>query len=101
MSIINTGTNPGEIGISGSDVSYEGTIIGAFTGGSTGSDLVITLNANADETSVSALVQQISYENTDTDNPTTADRTVRYVLTDGDGGTSVNLRYDGQSRRSQ
>ena len=92
LSIINTGTNPGEIGISGSDVSYEGTIIGAFTGGSTGSDLVITLNANADETSVSALVQQISYENTDTDNPTTGDRTVRFVLTDGDGGTSAN--YD-------
>ena len=92
LSIINTGTNLEEIGISGSDVSYEGTIIGAFTGGSTGSDLVITLNANADETSVSALVQQIGYENTDTDNPTTGDRTVRYVLTDGDGGTSVN--YD-------
>ena len=82
----------GQIGISGSDVTYEGTIIGTFTGGSSGTDLVITLNASADEAAVSALVQQISYQNTDTDNPTTSDRTVRYILTDGDGGTSID--YD-------
>jgi cadherin domain-containing protein/Big-like domain-containing protein len=38
------------------------------------------------------LVQNITYENTDTANPTLGSRTVRYVLTDGDGGTSAN--YD-------
>ena len=38
------------------------------------------------------MIQNITYENTDTDNPTTGNRTVRYVLTDGDSGTSAN--YD-------
>ncbi|WP_342347575.1 cadherin domain-containing protein [uncultured Nitrospira sp.] len=37
-------------------------------------------------------MQNITYTNTDTANPTLGSRTVRYVLTDGDGGTSAN--YD-------
>ncbi|MFK8068765.1 MAG: beta strand repeat-containing protein [Gammaproteobacteria bacterium] len=92
LSVLNLGTGSGQIGVSGSNVSYEGTTIGTFTGGTSGSDLVITLNANADATATAALVEAVSYENTDTDNPTTGDRTVRYVLTDGDGATSAN--YD-------
>ena len=92
LAIINTGTGTDEIGISGSNVTFEGTTIGTFTGGSNGNNLVITLNASANAAAVSALTQQISYQNTDTDNPTTGDRTARFVLTDGDGGTSPN--YD-------
>ena len=92
LAIRNQGTGAGQIGVSGANVTYQGTTIGAFTGGSGGTNLVITLNSNADATAVSALVQNITYENTDTTNPTTSSRTVRYVLTDGDGGTSAN--YD-------
>ena len=54
--------------------------------------MVITLNSNATPTAVTALVRNITYQNTDTNAPTTGVRTVRYVLTDGDGGTSAN--YD-------
>ncbi|GJL51696.1 MAG: hypothetical protein NPIRA01_29230 [Nitrospirales bacterium] len=92
LAIQNVGTGAGQISVAGSAVSYEGTQIGTFTGGTSGANLVITLNANADATAVGALVQTITYENTDTDAPTTGSRTVRYVLTDGDGGTSPN--YD-------
>ena len=92
LAIRNQGTGAGQIGVSGSTVTYAGTTIGTFTGGSAGTNLVITLNSNADATATSALVQNITYENTDTDNPTTTTRTVRYVLTDGDGSTSAN--YD-------
>ena len=92
LAIQNVGTGAGQIGVSGSNVTYAGTTIGTFTGGTSGSDLVITLNSSADATAVGALIQNITYENTDTDNPTTGSRTVRYVLTDGDGGTSAN--YD-------
>ncbi|MCH9664028.1 MAG: hypothetical protein K0U66_10310, partial [Gammaproteobacteria bacterium] len=92
LAIQNQGTGAGQIGVSGSNVTYQGVTIGTFTGGTSGTDLVITLNASADATAVSALTQNITYENTDTDNPTTGSRTVRYVLTDGDGGTSAN--YD-------
>ena len=75
------------------DRSFEwGTQIGTFTGGASGTNLVITLDSNADATAVTALVKNITYTNTDTDAPTTGARTVRFVLTDGDGGTSAN--YD-------
>ncbi len=92
LSIIHAGSGIAEIGVSGSNVTFEGALIGTFTGGSGGSDLVITLNANADHQATRALLHAISYENTDTDNPTEGDRTVRFALTDGDGGTSSD--YD-------
>ncbi|MBK9947789.1 MAG: tandem-95 repeat protein [Nitrospira sp.] len=92
LSIRNQGTGVGQIGVSGSNVTYGGVTIGTFTGGSSGSNLVITLNSNATPTAVTTLVQNITYENTDTAAATTGARTVRFVLTDGDGGTSPN--YD-------
>ncbi len=92
LSIRHQGTGAAQIGVSGSTVTYGGTTIGTFAGGSSGSDLVITLNSNATPTAVTALVRNITYQNTDTHAPTTGARTVRFVLTDGDGGTSPN--YD-------
>ena len=92
LSIRNQGTGAGQIGVSGSTITYSGTTIGTFTGGSSGTNLVITLNSNSTPTAVTALVKNITYQNTDTDAPTTGARTVRLVLTDGDGGTSSD--YD-------
>ncbi|MCG7979730.1 MAG: Ig-like domain-containing protein, partial [Candidatus Thiodiazotropha endolucinida] len=92
LAIRDQGAGPTNITVSGSAVSYGGTQIGTFTGGSGGTNLVITLDADADATAVTALVRNITYENTDTENPTTGARTIRFVLTDGDGGTSVD--YD-------
>ncbi len=92
LSIRNQGTGVGQIGVSGSTITYGSVTIGTFTGGSSGSDLVMTLNSNATPTAVTTLVQNITYENTDTAAVTTGARTVRFVLTDGDGGTSPN--YD-------
>ncbi|MBK8278310.1 MAG: hypothetical protein IPK92_21450 [Nitrospira sp.] len=92
LSIRHQGTGAGQIGVSGGTVTYGGTTIGTFTGGSGGSNLVITFNASATPTAVTALVRNITYQNTDTDAPTTGARTVRFVLSDGDGGTSPN--YD-------
>ncbi|WP_342347574.1 LamG-like jellyroll fold domain-containing protein, partial [uncultured Nitrospira sp.] len=92
LAIRDQGAGPTNITVAGSAVSYGGTQIGTFVGGSSGAALVITLEANADAAAVSALVQNITYTNTDTANPTLGSRTVRYVLTDGDGGTSAN--YD-------
>ncbi len=92
LSIRDQGAGATNITVAGNAVSYGGTQIGTFTGGTGVTDLVITLESAADATAVSALLQNITYENTDTDNPTTGNRTVRYVLTDGDGGTSAN--YD-------
>ncbi|MCS6288724.1 MAG: DUF4347 domain-containing protein [Nitrospira sp.] len=92
LSIRNQGTGAGQIGVSGNTLTYSGVTIGTFTGGSSGGNLVITFNSNATPTAVTALIKNITYQNTDTNAPTTGVRTVRYVLTDGDDGTSAN--YD-------
>ncbi|MFN0162036.1 MAG: DUF4347 domain-containing protein, partial [Burkholderiales bacterium] len=92
LAIRNQGTGAGQIGVAGANVTYAGTTIGTWAGGSGGSNLVITLNANANTTNTAALLQNITYQNTDSVVPTMSARTVRFVLSDGDGGTSAN--YD-------
>jgi len=88
LAIRNQGTGAGQIGVSGSSVTYEGTIIGTFSGGASGSDpLVVTFNANSSPVAAQALMRNVTYENVSED-PSGAARTVRFVLTDGDGGTS-------------
>ena len=92
LGIRNQGTGVGQIGVGGSNVTYQGVTIGTFAGGGSGTNLVITFNASATPTAVTALIQNITYQDTDTNAPTTGARSVRYVLTDGDGGSSAN--YD-------
>ena len=88
LAIANQGTGAGQIGVSGANVTFAGATIGTFAGGSGTTPLVVTLNANADPTATQALVRAITYSNV-SDNPSTAARTVRFVLSDGDGGTSA------------
>jgi hypothetical protein len=88
LGIRNDGTGAGQIGVAGANVTYGGVTIGTFTGGSGGADLVVTLNANSSAAAAQALIRNITYSNTDPGAPTTGSRTVRYELTDGDGGTS-------------
>ncbi|WP_183407929.1 tandem-95 repeat protein [Nocardioides marmoriginsengisoli] len=88
LGIIDGGTGAGQIGVSGSNVTYGGTAIGTFAGGSDTTPLVITLNASATPAVTEALARRIAYSN-DSGTPSTAVRTVRFVLTDGDGGTSA------------
>jgi hypothetical protein len=91
LGIRNQGVAGGEIGVDAANVSYGGTIIGSFSGGAGGDSLIVTFNASADAEAVTALLRNITYRNSNTASPdTTTARTVRFVLTDGDGGTSVN-----------
>jgi hypothetical protein len=92
LAIRNEGTNPGQIGVSGSNVTYNfgagAVTIGMFAGGTDGSTpLVITFNGSATPTAAQALMRNITYDNVSED-PSESARTVRFVLTDGDGGTS-------------
>jgi VCBS repeat-containing protein len=88
LGIRNEGTDPGQIGVSGSDVTYGGVVIGSVAGGA-GSDLVISLDADATPAAVSALLRNLTYANANTGNPSTADRTISVTVNDGDGGTST------------
>ncbi|HSD36510.1 MAG TPA: putative Ig domain-containing protein [Rhodocyclaceae bacterium] len=90
LAIRNQGTGAGQIGVSGSNVTYGGITIGSFTGGSNGASLVITFNASSTPLAAQALIRNITFQDTDTNTPTTGSRTVRFVLTDGDGGSSGN-----------
>ncbi|WFP52110.1 cadherin domain-containing protein [Methylomonas sp. EFPC3] len=88
IGIQNQGSGAGQIGVSGTNVSYGGVVIGTYTGGTDGSTpLVVTFNANATVEAVQALARSITYQNV-SDNPSTAVRTMAGYVTDGDGGTS-------------
>ncbi|MGD2136627.1 MAG: DUF4347 domain-containing protein [Gammaproteobacteria bacterium] len=89
IAIRNAGAGSGEIGVSGSTVSYEGNAIGTFSGGTDGlTPLLISLNNGADTAAVQALVRSISYQNV-SDDPATGSRTIRFILDDGDGSLST------------
>ncbi|MFN3387859.1 MAG: beta strand repeat-containing protein, partial [Allosphingosinicella sp.] len=85
LAIVDQGTGAGQIGVSGSDVTYGGVVIGTFTGGSGGSPLAISFDADATPAAVQALMRNISYSNSGGDDPTDGDRTVTWTLVDGDG----------------
>ncbi|WP_304350731.1 Ig-like domain-containing protein, partial [Comamonas testosteroni] len=90
LAIVNQGSGAGQIGVSGSNITFGGVVIGSFTGGTGANDLVISLNANATPAAVQALVRNITYSNSNTLDPSTETRTVRVTVNDGDGATSSN-----------
>ncbi|MEG3061810.1 MAG: DUF4347 domain-containing protein, partial [Comamonas sp.] len=75
--------------VSGASVMYNGLVIGTFTGGSNGNSLELTLTANATPTTVSAVLQNLAYRNSNTADPSTTQREVSISLSDGAGGTSA------------
>uniref|UniRef100_UPI003567EE8D hypothetical protein n=1 Tax=Stieleria sp. TaxID=2795976 RepID=UPI003567EE8D len=93
LDVRDQGPGVGNISVSGSSVLYDfgggPVVIGTMTGGTAGADLVVTFNANATAISSDALIENITYRNTDTDQPTNSSRTIRFTLDDGDGGTSA------------
>ena len=89
LSIRDSGTPGTGVEISGTTVFFDGTSIGTFAGGAGGAALVVSLNGSATAAAATALVQAITFENTDVVAPTAGARTVQFVLTDGDGGTST------------
>ena len=53
--------------------------------------MVITWNANSTPVIAQDVLRQIAYSNT-SNNPSTAPRTIDFVLTDGDGGASNTVQ---------
>ncbi|WP_290661605.1 DUF4347 domain-containing protein, partial [Aquabacterium sp.] len=90
LGVRNQGAGAGQIGVSGANITYAGTLIGTVTGGSGGASLVITLNGNATDAAVSALINNVTYQNTNTSTPSSTNRAVRYVLTSSAGQASLD-----------
>jgi len=62
----------------GAKVSVGGTVVGTLANAiAAGNDLVVNLNTAATVANVQTLVRAITYQDTDTDNPTTGNRTVQ------------------------
>ncbi|HAX80699.1 MAG TPA: hypothetical protein DCY88_33905, partial [Cyanobacteria bacterium UBA11372] len=87
IAIRHQGTGTNQIGVSGNNISYEGTTIASFTGGNGTTPLVITFNSSDRAAAIQALLQNITFENI-SDNPSTSSRTVSFILTDIEGATS-------------
>jgi hypothetical protein len=86
LSIRNQGTAAGQIGVSGNVVAYGGVAIGTVTGAGSAS-LSVALNSAATPAAVSALLRNISFDNSDA-NPAANTRRIDFQVNDGDGGTS-------------
>jgi uncharacterized delta-60 repeat protein len=90
LSIRHQGTATGQIGFDGSNVTYESTTIGTLnvtSDGVNGNTLAIDLNTNATPEAVTALLNNITFQNT-SNNPV-ASRTLSITVNDGDGATST------------
>ncbi|MEO5329138.1 MAG: DUF4347 domain-containing protein [Magnetococcus sp. THC-1_WYH] len=88
LGVYHQGDGVGEIGVAGAVISYQGVVIGTWGGGSGTDNLVVSFNANATPTAVSALLHTITYTNTDNHNPTASTRSISFTMNDGSGGTS-------------
>jgi hypothetical protein len=94
IAIQHTGTGAGEVGVNAltNEVLYGGTVIGTYTGGDAGTPLVISFNVNsAAPESIQAVARAITFQHTSA-NPPSNPRPIRFVATDGDGGTSANVQ---------
>jgi len=79
----------GTVSVAGRTVRVGGTQVGMLSAPvAAGIDLELTLNANANQARIATLLQSLTYENLDTDNPTVGDRMVRITISDGDTGTA-------------
>jgi hypothetical protein len=87
LAINNQGTGAGQIGVSGTDVTYGGVVIGTYTGGTAGAPLVVTFDADATVEAVDALQQNITFSIVG-DSAITLPRTFQTVITDAAAGNA-------------
>ncbi len=87
LGIRNTGTGAGQIGVSGSTVTYGGTAVGAFTGGTGTTPLVVTFNSTMTRAAAEALARSVTFNNVSSQ-PSLNPRLVSMVLLYGNGFSS-------------
>ena len=88
LAVRNEGVGAGQIGVAGTSISFGGTVIGTSAGGTALTPLTIAFNVNATPLAAQALLRNITYR-ANSEVPSDLPRTVQFVVTDGDGGTSL------------
>jgi VCBS repeat-containing protein len=81
-------TATGGISLSGTDVLHGGVTIGSISSQGPGQFLTVDFNADATPADVQALVRALAYTNLGGDAPAAGQRSIAYILKDGDGGAS-------------
>ena len=87
LGINHQGFTSGLVGVLGNVVSYGGTTIATMTGGSSLVPLVVTFNSSATQVAIQAVMRNVTFDNV-SESPDETARTVRFEVTDGNGGTS-------------
>jgi hypothetical protein len=82
------GTGTGQINVQGNQVRTGTIVLGTFSGGVGAAPLVVKLTDQATEFRVQQLLRNVVFYNV-SDNPSTAVRTLRATLSDGDGYVSA------------
>ena len=77
----NQGIGAGQIGISGSNVTFGGVTIGTLSGGTNGTALSVTLNGSATQAAVQALARALMFANT-SDTPPSGARAINLTVDD-------------------
>ncbi len=90
VGIRNQGTGAGQIGVSGSNLTFGGSVIGSISGGN-GTTLTVTLNATATAASVEALIENLTYSNASA--TPTASRTLNVNVIDAVGQEITQIGY--------
>ena len=88
FAIRNRGVGPGQVGTNSGTITYEGVPVATYSGGLGGTALTIATNASCDVIAMQAILRNILFR-VWSDAPSTASRTVRISVSDGDGGSSA------------
>ena len=84
------GSGTGQIAVSGTQVSYEGTVIGRYAGEvSAGAPLIVYLGTAATPAAAQALLRAVVYRTVAPSDPANPDRVAQATQNDGQGGTST------------
>ena len=87
VGIRNEGTAAGQIAVTGSDIRFGNVIVASFTGGTAGTQLVVTFNASATTAAIDALIQNLTYANSS--NTPTATRDLVVTIHDAAGAAAI------------
>jgi len=86
------GTDAGQVGVSGSSVTYGGVEVGTVAGGESGtSPLVVTFNASATPSIATPVLRNVTFAHLSDTPAAPLGRTLAYRFADGVGGTSAEV----------
>ena len=93
LTIRHVGTLAGQVGVSGDSVTYGGVVVASFEALNQGQSLVITFNAKATASVVQAVGRQVQFRATAA-TALRSSRTLRFILSDGDGQTGLAVEKE-------